>query len=192
MSRRRVSLLSPKWTISSILAAVITLLVYEAIRQLAFPIIVDEKSGVRMEACFTPGGQCQNKIVRAIDAAKSEILVMSYSFTARPIAEALINAQRRGIKVHVIADDGQRERERTQLSLLATQGVSITFDKTVAISHNKVMIIDGKTVVTGSYNWTNAAQFRNAENILFIESPELAKQYKKNWEERMRATQGSK
>lgn len=73
MTRRRVSLLLPKWTISSILAAVVTLLIYEAIRQLAFPIIVDEKSGVRIEACFTPGSNCQSKIIRAIDAAERDI-----------------------------------------------------------------------------------------------------------------------
>lgn len=189
MSKRRVSLLSPKWTISSILAAVVTLLLYETIRQLAFPIIVDEKNGVRIEACFTPGGNCQSKIIRAINGAKRDIYMMTYSFTAKPIAEALVDAHRRGVKVLVLADDGQRERERTQLSFLATQNVPIIFDQTVAISHNKVLIIDGKTVVTGSYNWTNAAQYRNAENVLFIDSPQLAKQYITNWESRMTAAQ---
>lgn len=189
MKKRRFSFLSPKWTISSILAAVVTLLLYEGIRQLAFPIVVDEKNGVRMEVCFTPGNDCQSKIVRAINAAKRDIYVMTYSFTAKPIAEALVEAHKRGVQVLVLADDGQRERERTQLSFLTTQNVPITFDKTVAISHNKVMIIDGKTVVTGSYNWTNAAQYRNAENVLFIDSPQLAKQYKTNWEARLAAAQ---
>jgi phosphatidylserine/phosphatidylglycerophosphate/cardiolipin synthase-like enzyme len=51
-----------------------------------------------------------------------------------------------------------------------------------AIAHNKIIVIDGETVLTGSFNFTKAAQEKNAENLLMIRDPTLAAQYTTNWE----------
>ena len=55
-------------------------------------------------------------------------------------------------------------------------------DANHAIAHNKVIVIDGETVLTGSFNFTKAAQEKNAENLLIIRDPALAAQYTKNWD----------
>jgi phosphatidylserine/phosphatidylglycerophosphate/cardiolipin synthase-like enzyme len=60
--------------------------------------------------------------------------------------------------------------------------VPVLIDARHAISHNKVMVIDGETVLTGSFNFTKAAQDRNAENLLSIRDATLAAQYTQNWE----------
>ena len=50
-----------------------------------------------------------------------------------------------------------------------------------AIAHNKIIIIDGQTVITGSFNFTNQAEDHNAENLLVIRDHGLAQRYLANW-----------
>src|SRR5215475_14190405 len=91
-----------------------------------------------------------------------------YSFTSAPIAKALLDAHKRGVQVQVILDKSQRTEKYSSADFLANQGVPTMIDAEHAIAHNKVMIIDGKTVLTGSFTFTKAAQTQNAENLLII------------------------
>jgi phosphatidylserine/phosphatidylglycerophosphate/cardiolipin synthase-like enzyme len=65
---------------------------------------------------------------------------------------------------------------------LANQGVPTMIDANHAIAHHKVIVIDGETVLTGSFNFAKAAQEKNAENLLIIRDPALAAQYTANWQ----------
>jgi phosphatidylserine/phosphatidylglycerophosphate/cardiolipin synthase-like enzyme len=132
--------------------------------------------------CFTPGGNCTDLMVSAIAGAKTSILVHAYSFTSAPIAKALLEAHKRGIQVQVILDKSQRTEKYSSADFLANQGVPAMIDANHAISHNKVMVIDGETVITGSFNFTKAAQEKNAENVLIIRDQALAAQYTQNWQ----------
>ena len=116
-----------------------------------------------------------------IGAARSEILVQAYSFTSAPIAKALVDAFKRGVKVAVILDKSQRSQRYTSATFLANARISTFIDERHAIAHNKVIIIDGKTTITGSFNFTKAAQERNAENLCIIYSREISDAYKENW-----------
>lgn len=131
--------------------------------------------------CFTPGGNCTEQIVKALGDAKSSILVQAYGFTSAHIAKALLEAHKRGVQVQVILDKSQRTEKYSSADFLANQGVPTRIDASHAISHNKVMIIDGEMVITGSFNFTKAAQEKNAENLLIIRDPALAAQYTQNW-----------
>jgi phosphatidylserine/phosphatidylglycerophosphate/cardiolipin synthase-like enzyme len=69
---------------------------------------------------------------------------------------------------------------------LAAAGVPVWLDGRHAAAHNKVLIIDaalpGATTVTGSYNFTVAAQKRNAENVvIFRDNPAVAQTYRDNF-----------
>jgi phosphatidylserine/phosphatidylglycerophosphate/cardiolipin synthase-like enzyme len=107
-------------------------------------------------------------IVREIDNATLEILVQAYSFTSAPIAKALVNAHKRGVSVEVILDKGQRREQYTSATFLANSGIPTFIDDKHAIAHNKIIIIDGETVISGSFNFTRAAEEKNAENLLII------------------------
>jgi phosphatidylserine/phosphatidylglycerophosphate/cardiolipin synthase-like enzyme len=137
-------------------------------------------SGVTV--CFTPGGNCTDAIVQVLGKAKHTILVQAYSFTSAPIAKALLDAHKRGVQVQVILDKSQRNEKYSSADFLANQGVPTMIDANHAIAHNKVIIIDGETVLTGSFNFTKAAQENNAENLLIIRESALAAQYTKNWD----------
>jgi len=136
------------------------------------------------QVCFTPGGDCTAEIVESLATAQSAIWVQAYSFTSKPIAQALLAAAQRGVKVQVILDKSQRSQHYSAAQFLFNQGIPTWIDQHVAIAHNKVMVIDENTVITGSFNFTQAAQKSNAENLLIIHDPQLAKQYLQNWQNR--------
>jgi phosphatidylserine/phosphatidylglycerophosphate/cardiolipin synthase-like enzyme len=141
------------------------------------------------QVCFTPGQDCTGLVVAQIAGAKRSILVQAYSFTSVPILAALKAAHGRGVDVEVIVDkstartcpSGSRYNAATYLS---NAGIPVWVDAAVSIAHNKVMVIDGATVITGSFNFTAAAQKANAENLLVIRDSELAAKYRRNWERR--------
>ena len=131
---------------------------------------------------FSPKGGCTNAIINEIEQAKTEILVQAYSFTSAPIAKALLNAHKRGVKVQVILDKSQKSQKYTSATFLINSGIPTYIDSKHAIAHNKIMIIDKEIVITGSFNFTKAAEEKNAENLLIITSKDFAKIYIENWE----------
>lgn len=130
---------------------------------------------------FSPDGGCTSAIVREIDDATLEILVQAYSFTSTPIAKALVSAKKRGVSIEVLLDKSQKGEKYTSATFLANAKIPTYIDAAHAIAHNKVIIIDKRTVITGSFNFTRAAEERNAENLLIIRDKDLASLYLDNW-----------
>ncbi len=136
---------------------------------------------MQVQVCFSPKGGCTEAIIHELDRAKSEILIQAYSFTSAPIAKSLVAAHKRGVRVQAILDKSQRSEKYTSATFLFNAGIPTYIDGKHAIAHNKVMIIDRAMVITGSFNFTKAAEERNAENLLIIPAKELAKSYLDNW-----------
>jgi phosphatidylserine/phosphatidylglycerophosphate/cardiolipin synthase-like enzyme len=134
------------------------------------------------EVHFSPNGDCTDSILRELARAKTSILVQAYSFTSAPIAKALIDAHKRGVKVEVVLDKSQRGQKYSSATFLFNAGVPTRIDAVHAINHNKVIIIDGETLITGSFNFTKAAEEKNAENLLILRDRKLASEYAKNWQ----------
>jgi phosphatidylserine/phosphatidylglycerophosphate/cardiolipin synthase-like enzyme len=131
---------------------------------------------------FSPEGGCTEAVVDALDQATNTVYVQAYSFTSKPIAQALVAASRRKVKVEVLLDKSQRTEKYSSADFLRDSGIPTYIDAQHAIAHNKIMIIDEGTVLTGSFNFTKAAEENNAENLLVIHDAVLAKQYLRNWE----------
>jgi phosphatidylserine/phosphatidylglycerophosphate/cardiolipin synthase-like enzyme len=140
-----------------------------------------------IEFAFSPEDDAAALVVRAIDAAKLQVLVQAFSFTHGDIADALIRALGRGVEVQVIADPSQMELiEHNVVPKLLAAGIAVATDAEHTAAHNKIVIIDpagrSPVLITGSFNFTFAAQHRNAENLLvFRGNPELCKAYWENW-----------
>jgi len=83
---------------------------------------------------FSPNGGATGAVVRELDSARIEILVQAYSFTSKPIAKALIDAKKRGVKVVVVLDKSQRREKYTSADFLAHAGVPTYIDDRHAIS----------------------------------------------------------
>ena len=141
-----------------------------------------------VQVAFTPWDDAEGMVVEAIAGASRQILVQAFSFTSRNIAAALIAARRRGIEVRVLADREQTfSGENSRVPDLVAAGISVDLEVRYQSAHNKVMVLDADSpeaaVITGSYNWTYAAQNRNAENVvIFRRHPELVRRYAANWQ----------
>jgi len=135
-----------------------------------------------IQVFFSPNGGCTEAVVANVGKAKLTILVQAYSFTSAPIAKALVDAEKRGVKVQVILDKSQRTEKYSDADFLLHEGVPTFIDAKHAIAHNKIIIIDSHTVLTGSFNFTKAAEEDNAENLLVIDDAALAKKYTENWQ----------
>ncbi|HET6265765.1 MAG TPA: phospholipase D-like domain-containing protein [Usitatibacter sp.] len=127
----------------------------------------------RVEAAFTPGDDISGLIVRRIGEAKQSVQVQAYLFTDRNIVNALLAARKRGVAVEVVGDASQHQSGGLpHLRALERAGVRVFLNGTLAASHNKIVIVDGRldsaAVITGSYNFTRAAQAKNAENVVVI------------------------
>jgi phosphatidylserine/phosphatidylglycerophosphate/cardiolipin synthase-like enzyme len=145
-------------------------------------------SGGELRACFTPGQNCTALIIEQINAAQSELLVQAYGFTSPEIIQAIGRAKERGVDVNVILDRVNEQDRYTGATYLLNHGIDPLIDDRVVIAHNKIMVIDDRNVITGSFNFTKAAQ-RNAENVLFvIDDMALAAAYKENWMRRAAAS----
>lgn len=130
------------------------------------------------------GGQAKSSLP-AEATAQAGVLVQAYSFTSAPIGEALVKAHRRGVKVQVLLDKSQRTEKYSSADFLANAGIATKIDAAhvrLWRTHNKVMTIDNETVITGSFNFTKAAEENNAKNLLIVRDKELASPYIENWQ----------
>lgn len=107
---------------------------------------------------------------------------MIYSFTSELIANALLQAFNRGIYIEIIIDEGNDISRYSQTSFLRQNGIKVYIDGKEAIHHNKVIIIDQEIVITGSFNFSKAAEQSNAENLVILKSTELVSIYLANYE----------
>lgn len=132
---------------------------------------------------FSPKGGITAADVAVIAAAEREILVQSYSFTSKPICEALIAAKNRGVDVQVVIDGPASQSKYCRAKDLALAQCQVRIATCRGIAHNKVMLVDGQTIITGSFNWTAQAETINQENQLILSGfPDLLKAYRANWE----------
>jgi phosphatidylserine/phosphatidylglycerophosphate/cardiolipin synthase-like enzyme len=132
---------------------------------------------------FSPDGGCTQAVVNAIDQARQDIMVQAYEMTSPQIKKALVAAERRGIKVEAIFDPSAIKENGTMVGELNGGGIPVFIDSAhdPGLAHNKVMIIDQSIVITGSFNFSKAAESRNAENLLIIKDPALAAAYARNF-----------
>lgn len=137
----------------------------------------------QVEIGFSPEGGAEALVIRAIGSAQQEILVAAYSFTSKPIAQALLTAHKRGVRIRAVLDKSQRSERYSAATFLANQGISVRIDEKHAIQHNKYLVIDGHSVELGSFNYSRSAAERNAENVMVIwNQPEIARRYQADWE----------
>lgn len=141
-----------------------------------------------IEYAFTPNGNAAGLIIRTIHDAREAIYVQAFSFTHTGIARALIDAQARGVRVEVLADASQIEHiEHNVIPMLVAGKIAVLVDAEHSSAHDKVIIVDPESewpaVVTGSFNFTFAAQYHNGENVLVLHgNRQLAHAYLRNWQ----------
>lgn len=140
------------------------------------PVYVFASSNI--EVGFSPENTSLPLVIKAINSAKSSICVAAYSFTSKPVSEALYSAHKRGVKVQVVADAKANQGKYTATTFLANHGLDVRLNSNYSIMHNKFIVIDNKTIETGSFNYSAAAVNKNAENVVVMWNyPDIAAKY---------------
>jgi phosphatidylserine/phosphatidylglycerophosphate/cardiolipin synthase-like enzyme len=142
------------------------------------PVYARAEHKANVEVAFTPADDVAGMIVERIGRARQSVRMQAYLFTDRRIANALLAARRRGVEVEVIGDAAQQvSGGLPHLKALARAGVRVYLNASHAAAHDKIVIVDGGSaaaaVITGSYNFTHAAQAKNAENVVVISGNRL-------------------
>ena len=136
----------------------------------------------KVQVRFSPRGGGEQYVCQEIDKAKTQIRMQAYSFTSAPIAIALVRAKGRGVDIQITVDRRASQTRYSMSSKCSQAGIPIYLDGSHAIAHEKLIVIDGLTCLCGSYNWSRQADQANWEDLLTIESRELAAIFLANWE----------
>ena len=127
---------------------------------------------------FTPNGNSLELVLKAIDSSTKTICMATYSFTSKPVALALLNAKKRGVDIQIVSDEKSNRSKYSAAKFLSNQGVNVRLNGNYPIMHNKFIVIDNKTLETGTFNYSNAGANKNAENVIVIwNDPAVASKY---------------
>lgn len=130
------------------------------------------------ECYFFPNPSNEQRVVNMFRTCKKSLDIAIFTFTRDSIAQAILEAHQRGIKIRCIGDDGNSKVKGSDVRVLASVGIPCKTDNNLrSHMHNKMAILDNSVVITGSFNWTNQAINKNQDNILFIEDKNIANQY---------------
>lgn len=142
-----------------------------------------------VEVAFSPNEGTEALVIKVIDSAKQSIRMLTYSFTSAPVAAALLRAKKRGVDVAMVVDaknnlsEDRSGKARHALNAVANAGIRVRTISAYPIHHDKTICVDGQTVETGSFNYSDAAARKNSENVLVMwGNPKLAAVYLKHWE----------
>lgn len=134
-----------------------------------------------IEVYFSPRGNCSREIMQELSGAKETIDIAMYYFTSVELADMLVEMKDRGVKIRIYLDESQEMGKYSKAQFLKNRGVQVKFESGSGLMHNKFCVIDNKTVITGSYNWTKNAEERNDENVIILHDSETAKIYQEQF-----------
>ena len=134
---------------------------------------------------FAPEADCGQLIIEQIHQAKKRVLVQAYSFTSDRIARALVDAHKRGVDVQVVLD-AEKADKKSETGFLARRGISTYIDSKHEKAHNKIILIDSQTIITGSFNLAATDDESRADNLLIITNkPTLMAAYEANFKQHL-------
>ena len=143
---------------------------------------VPSAASVRSRAYFSPGEDCLRALQELIGGARSRLDICVYTVTDDRLAEEIVAAHKRGVEVRIVTDDDKAGDEGSDAVDLARRGLAVAVDETDKHMHHKFAVADGKTLVTGSYNWTRSAATRNEENVVVTDDPGLVRAFSEEFE----------
>ena len=141
--------------------------VTRAIRDLASPVL----QPVVAEAYFSPGEECPRVIGRLLAGATRTLDLCVFTITDDRLADAVLDAHRRGVAVRIIGDDAKAADLGSDVERFERAQIPTRVDRSPFHMHHKFAIFDGGTLLTGSYNWTRGAARDNEENLIVTTDP---------------------
>jgi len=152
---------------------------------LALPGFLHAEPGVQVG--FSPEGSARELVLQTIGSAKQSVQMLAYAFQAPDIAQALVDARKRGVVVRIVVDRKRNlnKTSKAAMDLVTRNGVELRTNDRYHLHHDKTIIVDEETVETGSFNFARSAETLNSENVVVIRGmPDVARQYVAHWQSR--------
>jgi phospholipase D len=151
---------------------------------LALLVVLNTSCAYPSKVLFSPNGGIRSQIIDRINYSKSAIDVAMYSFTSEDIAQAIVNALNRGVRIRVIMDLEQSSNSHNEFNFLNNSGIPVRLLSGVGlgIMHDKFAVFDGKELLTGSYNWTTNAERHNHEDVIFLKDKKVIAGFEQEFE----------
>ena len=136
------------------------------------------------EAIFSPGESIKESILKEVESTTSTLDLAIHEITSLDMAQALLKAKQRGVKVRLIVDSKQAKAKSSQVTYLIHQGilVKVLGGKERGVMNHRFTILDGKKVMAGSFNWTETSEKWNYENIVILTEGEVVAAYQKEFD----------
>jgi phosphatidylserine/phosphatidylglycerophosphate/cardiolipin synthase-like enzyme len=135
------------------------------------------------EVYFSPDGGIRRQLLHAIQDSHQQIDVAVYQMTAAELAQALVAAKGRGVRIRVLTDQETAGSDGLAMRILRAGGVMV---RSLGVSeqslmHHKFAVFDDRSMATGSYNWTVTAERANYENLVFLDDPEVVTRFQREF-----------
>jgi phosphatidylserine/phosphatidylglycerophosphate/cardiolipin synthase-like enzyme len=134
-------------------------------------------NGTAIQVYFSPEDDVLNRIIPIVANAQSSIRFLAFSFTDYPLAKAMIDRHAAGVDVAGVYEKTGSETEGAELRTFFCAGVPVRQDGNPRFLHHKLIVVDNRIVITGSFNFSNNATDNNDENVIIIDNPEIASLY---------------
>lgn len=134
------------------------------------------------QAYYTPGDDCLKQITAQLNNARSQVHICVFTISDNRLSEAIVAAHERGVDVRIISDNHKQHDTGSDLEWLADKGIATRFDRSPDHMHHKFCLVDGLTLINGSFNWTRSASERNQENIVISQDAALIQQFQQQFD----------
>jgi mitochondrial cardiolipin hydrolase len=134
------------------------------------------------EAYFSPGDECHRAIGRLLANASKTADICVFTITDDRLADAILDAHHRGVAVRIVTDDDKAEDLGSDVKRFEQSGIPTRVDRSPFHMHHKFAILDGQTLLTGSYNWTRGAARDNEENLIVTTDPRFLTPFERTFE----------
>jgi phosphatidylserine/phosphatidylglycerophosphate/cardiolipin synthase-like enzyme len=145
--------------------------------------------GTLIENYFAPEDNVMDKLISTVSGATRSIHIMIFSFTHDGLGEAIRERAAQGVEVTAIFEQRGANTEYSECPPMLADGLNVWLDGNPRTFHHKVIIVDGGTVVTGSFNFSNNAAEDNDENVLIIHNTDIAALYEAEFNRRLAEAQ---
>ncbi|MBK7651813.1 MAG: endonuclease [Flammeovirgaceae bacterium] len=135
--------------------------IVEWIKDASNALLSNPTSTSTSDAYFSPGDTCRNVIIQQIQKAVNQVQICVFTISDDPITEAILTSHKLGKQIRIITDNDKSLDLGSDIERMARQGIEVKMDRTPNHMHHKFMVVDGNTVVTGSYNWTRALKLQS-------------------------------
>ena len=134
------------------------------------------------KVCFSPGEQCLVGIIDVLHSAKTSLDICVFTISDDRITKAIRGAYERGVAVRIISDNDKSNDRGSDIDLLHQAGLAVRLDRSSNHMHHKFAVVDGRTLLNGSFNWTRSASEYNQENIVIVDDPKQITAFSERFE----------